>query len=605
MRSFDSRWARLTLTAAVAAALLVVTPAPAGAAAPPARDTSRFACPATLPEPFTDIDGSVHEQAIRCMALYGFINGTTSTTFTPGANVTRGQFASFLARALAFSGAPLDTADQGFTDVAGSVHLDAINALAAIGVINGTTDTTFAPNRPVTRAQGASMVARALELGAPLPAGPDAFSDDEGSVHEDAINKLAAVGVVGGVTSDHYQPASNVTRGAGASILARAQDLAVEAGHSFPVGGAERVLAALQGSSEVPGPGDPTAGGTVELVRTGVDGLLCFTWDIDAGLSSAPMAAHVHKAAAGAAGPILITLPTPTVAAGQRGLEFGCAPDLDQALIDEVFANPAGYYVNVHTGAFPDGAVRGQLSGIATRLGTLLSGSEEAPGPGEADGTGDATIEVLDDGTTICGFVFYSGVGAPTAAHVHKGAVGAAGPIVVTLPPFDAEGIASDGCVGGLSAALATDIAANPDDYYVNIHTGTYPDGAVRGQLEVATMVGAELPGAAEAPGPGDPDGSGEVGIDLVGDGLVCVHLTVRGIAAPTAAHIHLGAPGVPGPVVVELPTPIFNSVFDCTAVDPAVFAALSATPELYYVNVHNEAYPDGAVRGQLAAQAP
>lgn len=591
---------RLLATAVLATALLGLGPATAGAAAAPPRDTSRFACPASLPDPFTDVAGSVHEQAIRCLALYGFINGTTSTTFTPGRAVTRGQLASFIARAMAWSGFPFDTSDQGFTDVAGSPHRDAINGLAAADIIRGTSATTFSPNRPVTRAQAASLIGRSLFLEG-LPTGEDVFSDDEGSVHEEAINALASVGIVAGVTPDRFDPDGDVTRGAAASMVARANDFAIEAQLSFPAGPAESLLAALRGAAEVPGPGDPIGGGTVELVKTAVDGLLCLTWDIDHPLADAPTAAHVHKGGAGVAGPIHLTLPFPDVAAGERGFETPCVPDLDQALIDEVFANPAGFYVNVHTAAFPGGAVRGQLSPVGTPLGTRLAGTEEVPGPGETAAGGDATVDTLADGTTICSFLFYDGVEEPLAAHIHEAAAGAAGPIVVTLPPFDPEGGVSDGCVGGLDAALVTDLAANPDDYYVNVHTDGHPAGAVRGQLATSAILAAALGGAAEVPGPGDPDGAGEAFLDLIGDGLLCVRLQVRGIGTPTAAHIHDGASGVAGPIVVTLPTPTFNASFDCIDVPPAVYADIAANPADFYVNVHNAEHPAGAVRGQLA----
>ncbi len=300
---------------------------------------------------------------------------------------------------------------------------------------------------------------------------------------------------------------------------------------------------------------------------------------------------------------MVIPLPVPVVAAGERAFETACAPDLDQALIDEVFADPSAYYVNLHTAAFPDGAIRGQLATVETPLGTRLSSTEEAPGPGETGAGGDAYVDVLSDGTTICAGVFYDGADSPMAAHIHKGAAGAAGPVVVTLSPFDPDGPFSDGCIGGVDPALAADIAANPDDYYVNVHTAEHPDGAVRGQLDNSGLLQADLTGAAEVPGPGDPDGSGEASMDLVGDGLLCLRIHVRGIQTPMAAHIHEGGPGVAGPVVVTLPTPSFNTAFGCVDIDPVLFDDIVANPGDYYVNVHNEGFPAGAVRGQITHQ--
>jgi hypothetical protein len=296
----------------------------------------------------------------------------------------------------------------------------------------------------------------------------------------------------------------------------------------------------------------------------------------------------------------VLTIPPP---ASGSGTHNACFPGLDQAIIDGIFADPAAYYFNVHTAQFPNGAIRGQLSAVASAATTSLLGTEEAPGPGETAGHGGVEIDTLADGTTVCGFLQYAGAGTPTAAHIHKAAPGVAGPIVVTLSPFD--GPFSDGCVGGLAPTLVADIAAHPTDYYVNVHTNDFPNGAVRGQLETLVTLGTLLTGGAEVPGPGDPDGGGDASILLVGDDVLCATIHVRGTAKPTAAHVHKAAAGVAGPVVVALPTPIFNSAFDCTQIDPALYDDIAASPSAYYVNVHTADLPGGAVRGQLARGNP
>jgi hypothetical protein len=90
----QNRRRRFTIAVLVSTAVLLLsTTSPASADAAPARDPSQFACPGDSPNPFTDISGSVHEANIRCAAAYGFINGTTSTTFNPNGPVTRGQLA--------------------------------------------------------------------------------------------------------------------------------------------------------------------------------------------------------------------------------------------------------------------------------------------------------------------------------------------------------------------------------------------------------------------------------------------------------------------------------------------------------------------------------
>lgn len=115
----------------------------------------------------------------------------------------------------------------------------------------------------------------------------------------------------------------------------------------------------------------------------------------------------------------------------------------------------------------------------------------------------------------------------------------------------------------------------------------------------------ARLTGQQEVPGPGDENGSGRAVIRLFED-EVCFLLSWRNIAAPTAAHIHVGEVGVAGDVVVPLfvdddPLPeTIDRVGGCAPADPAVIDAIAENPSGYYVNVHNVDFPAGAIRGQL-----
>lgn len=115
-------------------------------------------------------------------------------------------------------------------------------------------------------------------------------------------------------------------------------------------------------------------------------------------------------------------------------------------------------------------------------------------------------------------------------------------------------------------------------------------------------MMGAMLTGAVEVPGPGDTDGKGHFRYNLnENSSQLCYKLMVKDIAAPTAAHIHEGAKGVAGGVVATLQTPLLGRETDtCMNIDPALASRLMASPASFYVNVHNSAYPNGAVRGQL-----
>ncbi|HEV2818426.1 MAG TPA: CHRD domain-containing protein [Allosphingosinicella sp.] len=110
------------------------------------------------------------------------------------------------------------------------------------------------------------------------------------------------------------------------------------------------------------------------------------------------------------------------------------------------------------------------------------------------------------------------------------------------------------------------------------------------------------MTGAAERPGPGDPDGSGTATFRVnAGQGRVCYTLTVANIDPATAAHIHRAPSNAPGPVVVGLTPPTSGSSEGCADVTRALAQELIRDPGAFYVNVHNAAFPAGAVRGQLS----
>lgn len=107
----------------------------------------------------------------------------------------------------------------------------------------------------------------------------------------------------------------------------------------------------------------------------------------------------------------------------------------------------------------------------------------------------------------------------------------------------------------------------------------------------------AELSGGAK----GDPMGGGAASFKVdPAKGEVCYTLSVTGIAPATMAHIHKAPEGQSGPVAVPLETPKDGKSEACATVTKEVAEALTATPAEYYVNVHNPAFPGGAVRGQL-----
>ncbi|CAN5845303.1 hypothetical protein BH23ACT4_BH23ACT4_09820 [soil metagenome] len=132
--------------------------------------------------------------------------------------------ASFLARMLQLS----DSGSDRFIDDSGNVHEGDINRLASAGITAGCnppSNDRYCPDEPVSRAQMASFLSRALNL---APTGTDHFGDDSTSIHEDAINRLADSGITKGCNppaNTSYCPANPVLRDQMASFLARALGL--------------------------------------------------------------------------------------------------------------------------------------------------------------------------------------------------------------------------------------------------------------------------------------------------------------------------------------------------------------------------------------------
>jgi predicted deacylase len=123
--------------------------------------------------------------------------------------------AAFLGRALGLPAAGGDT----FSDDNDSVFESDIERFAAAGITRGCSSTRFCPDDPVTRGQMAAFLARAYDL---PEADRDYFSDDSGSIFEDAINRLAASGITSGCTSSSFCANEEVTRGQMAAFLRRA-----------------------------------------------------------------------------------------------------------------------------------------------------------------------------------------------------------------------------------------------------------------------------------------------------------------------------------------------------------------------------------------------
>ena len=125
-------------------------------------------------------------------------------------------------------------------------------------------------------------------------------------------------------------------------------------------------------------------------------------------------------------------------------------------------------------GAAPAGAE------AQTFTSAMTAAEETPPGPEGGAGTGRFSIDTA--ASTFCYEVTWNKeTGQPNAGHIHRGKKGLQGPNVINfqLPDKPKDCVKADG-------ALLKEISADPSGFYVNIHTGMYPTGAIRGQLQKA-----------------------------------------------------------------------------------------------------------------------
>lgn len=262
------------------------------------------------------------------------------------------------------------------------------------------------------------------------------------------------------------------------------------------------LAAGLIGRNEVPVPGGPAVddkdGRAHAVVRIKGDQVsYAVRWQ---GIA-APTAFHIHQGAAGTNGGIKVDFLGSAIPAGVDAVT-GSVKVSDPALLESIRTNPAGFYLNLHTGEFPGGAVRGQTHALkkavdlnavlqgsgAANLQSVADGKQEVPGPkpsGDKDGRAEWLLQANGDKLSYA--TVWSGIAPPTNGHIHAGVKGVNGPIAADLfadtdgLPASVTGVAGTATVG---AELVGKLKQNPSKYYSNLHTTEFSGGAVRGQLE-------------------------------------------------------------------------------------------------------------------------
>lgn len=296
---------------------------------------------------------------------------------------------------------------------------------------------------------------------------------------------------------------------------------------------------------------------------------------------------HIHLGAAGANGPIAVPMTT------ANGETFTVpANTVLTAAQAEAFAD-GGLYFNAHTAENPSGEVRGQIGREV--FAAQLSNAQEVPA--NASGAAGNGLINLDPVTKkISARIALTGMTA-TAAHIHTGILGANGPVLFDLrETASGSGIWINAVDVVLSDAQITTLKAG--GLYFNAHSAAFPGGEIRGQIGLNARF-ARISAAQEVPANASTaTGTGTLVVDpltrAASGGLTATGLTI------TAAHIHLGATGLNGPVIIPLVS-TSTGVFSVPA--NTVFTAdqfkAYKQGNLYY-NVHSVAFPGGEIRGQI-----
>ncbi len=389
-------------------------------------------------------------------------------------------------------------------------------------------------------------------------------------------------------------------------------------------------------------------------------GTVTFAVDYRLPANSVITGLHIHNAAAGVAGPVVIdsgingTTRSVTIP-NSRGNIFRIT-DIDSnnsaglATLTSLMNDPTQFYVNLHTTSHTSGILRGQLSKDAYAFFGLMTNLEENP-PTATQGVSNTMtiVRVTRDGTgnIVSGSVgfnlAYSGFGGPvtfTGLHIHNANIGVNGGVVINTGISGANPVTDDDGIGSINREVTIDasgatalnavkgLLANPEAYYVNIHSTTFPGGIVRSQLARETYrFKAAMSPANEIPAVvSNASATGWITVKVTrnatgaingGDVAFDVDAVGTGSATTfTGLHIHSGSAAVSGGVVINSgisgTSPVESTtgstnITRVVTLDPANAAQMAMldtlinAPDQAYVNIHTTANAGGLARGQLS----
>jgi hypothetical protein len=248
---------------------------------------------------------------------------------------------------------------------------------------------------------------------------------------------------------------------------------------------------------------------------------------------------------------------------------------------------------------------------MAETFGAVLTGAQEVPA-NNSTGFGNATVTLDPAHTSFRVQMAVTGLSSNIIdAHIHgpNGPAGVNAGVLVGLTPGVNLVNGRMDMTFPISKENGDAIAANPSNFYLNVHTTNFPGGEIRGQLtalDTVTVLAAELRGANEVP-PNSSTATGSALITVDQNNRVTWDINANGLT-PTRGHIHEQVAGVNGSIVVNFTdnaadfNPGARLRGSGTITDAALANRLRTNPSGFYVNLHSAQFPGGEIRGQLTA---
>ncbi|KAJ1457616.1 CHRD domain-containing protein [Pelagophyceae sp. CCMP2097] len=349
----------------------------------------------------------------------------------------------------------------------------------------------------------------------------------------------------------------------------------------------------LRGSEVPDGAGSTTGSGSIALSYYNTK--VCFMLEVSDDVT--PKSMNIHSGLVGESGGPVVTFSQ--VASGSLS---GCVDNSD-GTIETILYSPSSFYVNLHSVEFPGGAIRGQAAAPAA-MSTLLEGSQVAPQEGNLAGSGDVELSFYK--TKVCFQLTVSAdVAAPTSMHIHSGLAGAGGDVVVALSTG-----ALQGCVVTPLPAVLTHVLQYADHFYLNVHTGDFASGAIRGQLAAPAEMKFTLDAKQVPDHDKHDEGAGVIYVALYNTKVCFTLVSTASVMGIASMHIHAGAEGKTGGVVVDFADRTQFAFDDgetnagCADNFDGAIGQILQDPYAYYFNVHTEEKPGGSIRGQLKPPA-